>query len=926
MLTRAFSELRWRRPRSLGAVLAGVLVGLGGLALASPARAAPPSQGSPNDELVPPELVEGPDVFVYPEQLLEREDPPEGQISLEYVVGTDGATKDIVVLESPDPALDPIAVELVAGMRFRPATYEGEPVEVKLALAFEVEAPAAPEPAEAEGDVDPATDEGADEGEVGEGEAGEDVDAGPIRIRGRVREAGYRTPIEGATVLAVPAGELPVGEIRGTLYEEPAEPAWTFQTVTDAEGNYALRGVPEGKVRLIILASGYVRSDRVVELKPDKQLEINVWPRRESTNPYRTEVVTEREPMPEVVERNLNLEEVQKIPGTQGDALKAVLTFPGVARAPFGSGQLAIRGAAPEDSAVFLGYHEIPLLYHFGGLRSVFASEILAQIDFIPGNFDSRYGDAIGGIVNVQPRTARRDGYHGFLDVNAFDSGFLVEGPIGKGSFAVAGRRSYIDFLLTNVIPDDSGINFTVAPRYFDYQVLFDYPVSGGELSVRTFGSSDKLKLVLSGANDDDEAEEDLRNAIETSQYFSRVDLVYRKTLGEWDFLVTPSYRPFITEISIGGILDLDVRTDAITTRTEISRQISKRLRWRVGSEINASLFEIDVTAPPFGGGLNESDALRRTVEGLIFRGALYSTATWGIGPKQRLVLYPGVRAEYFAANGQVAVDPRLRGIYKLTEEAALKAAVGLYSQGIQQPVQLDSAFGNPRLGVQRSFHTSLGFAYDLPWDSFIELTGFYKELWNLVSPSTELVERPDGGLGPENYANTGTGRIYGLELLLRKNLSDNLFGWVSYTLSRSTRIDAPGSDRELFNFDQTHILTIIASYKFPRGWQFGARFRLVSGNPSTPISDGVYDAQSGLFFPIEGPINGDRLPAFHQLDLRLDKTWVLPILQVGVYVDVQNVYNRQNPEFINYAYDYQSFNTVNSLPIIPSIGFRVDL
>ena len=86
-------------------------------------------------------------------------------------------------------------------------------------------------------------------------------------------------------------------------------------------------------------------------------------------------------------------------------------------------------------------------------------------------------------------------------------------------------------------------------------------------------------------------------------------------------------------------------------------------------------------------------------------------------------------------------------------------------------------------------------------------------------------------------------------------------------------------------------------------------------------------DQQEIAYLPrIEGPINGDRLRMFHQLDLRIDKTWVLPIMQLTLYVDVQNVYNRQNSEFINYAYDYQSFSTINSLPIIPSIGFRVEL
>jgi hypothetical protein len=92
--------------------------------------------------------------------------------------------------------------------------------------------------------------------------------------------------------------------------------------------------------------------------------------------------------------------------------------------------------------------------------------------------------------------------------------------------------------------------------------------------------------------------------------------------------------------------------------------------------------------------------------------------------------------------------------------------------------------------------HASLALAQDLPWESYVELTGYYKELWRLISPSSELVVRDDGDLRPESFANTGAGRIYGMELLLRKNLSDNLFGWVSYTLSRSTRVDAPGQPR----------------------------------------------------------------------------------------------------------------------------------
>ncbi|MFV8752191.1 TonB-dependent receptor domain-containing protein [Nannocystaceae bacterium ST9] len=882
-------------------------------------HAAPPEPVEVPDELVPPELLE-PVTFTYPAALLERDPPPGGRISVQYVVGIDGVPKELELLESPDPELDALGLEVVGALRYRPATYQGEPVEVVLSIGFDVVPPTPeveePEP-EVETDVETETDV----------EPEPESDQGPVRIRGRLREAGLRSAIEGASVIAIPAGNLPVGPIRTTLYEEPSEPAWTVEARSEAEGRFALRGVPEGKVRLIVIAPGYERTEQVVELKPGRELELNLWPRRLPSNPYQTVVTSDREPMPEVVERTLSVEEIKQVPGSQGDALKAIQNFPGVARAPFGSGLLAIRGAAPEDSAIIFGYHEIPILYHFGGIRSVFATEILAQVDFIPGNFDSRYGDAIGGVVNVQPRKGRRDGYHGFIDTNLFDTGVLVEGPVGKGSLILAGRRSYIDFLLPRVIPPDAGLNFTVAPRYWDYQAIFDYPVSEGELSIRAFGSDDRTKLVFSGANDDPDAVDEVRDSVETKQWFHRVDMVYRKQLGPWELLVTPAYRRSKTELSIFDVLDLDVVTDDVTARAELSQQIAAKLRWRIGTELTTTRFAIDVTAPQSttgGSGPAASSAVSRSVTDTLFRGALYSTMTIGIG--ERVLLYPGVRFEWYAAPlERAALDPRLRMSARLTATTTLKAALGLYTQGIQQPVQFDSTFGNPRLGLQRSVHASLGVAQKLPGEVSLELTGFYKELWDLVVPSSDLVERPDGEVGPESFANRGSGHIYGSELLLRKNLTRSLFGWVSYTLSRSQRSLGPGEPQSLFDFDQTHILTIVGSYRMPRGWQFGVRFRLVSGNPRTPITDGVYDASSDGFLALQGPLNGARLPAFHQLDLRLDKTWTWPVLRFSVYVDVQNVYNRQNVEFLNFGYDFRTTATVNSLPILPALGLRAE-
>src|SRR5207253_107198 len=73
----------------------------------------------------------------------------------------------------------------------------------------------------------------------------------------------------------------------------------------------------------------------------------------------------------EISRQTLSTEELAKMPGTMGDALRAVENLPGVARAPFNSGLIIVRGGKPTDSRVFLAGSEVPQLYHFGGFTSV---------------------------------------------------------------------------------------------------------------------------------------------------------------------------------------------------------------------------------------------------------------------------------------------------------------------------------------------------------------------------------------------------------------------------------------------------------------------------------------------------------------------------------------------------------------------------
>ncbi len=871
------------------------------------------------EQLVQP-VLQNSATIEYPPGLLDGPEPPGGEVVVKFTVGTDGVPKELSVERGVHVTLDALAVEAVSTLRYTPGQWKGKPVEVVLRIGLTIEAPA-PEPA---APPDPessrATQKGPDEGV--EYEPDEPEPNLPVRIRGQILQAGVRTAVQGASVLALPAPPgSRAGRIKKKVYEPPTAPAWEIQATTGERGEFELKGVPDGLVRLVILTQGFERLEYIEDVRPGEELSVRYYQTRMSTNPYRTVVRTNREQREEVTRRSISVEEINALPGSQGDALKSIQNFPGVARAPFGAGLLLVRGAAPDDSAVFLGYHEIPQLFHFGGLTSVFNSDILTQIDFIPGNFDSRYGDAIGGVINVSPRKGKRDGYHGYVDSDLFDTGALVEGPVGKGSFILGVRRSYIDLVLGVALPKDAGLEATIAPRYWDYQALFDYPLDGGDISVRVFGSDDRTKLVFTGET---ENEDDTRNRFETTVYFHRVDLAYRTKKGPWEFLVAPSYRHDFASLALGDLFRFKFTTNAFFGRAEASRWLTKRHGFRIGADIIAGQAHIDAQAPPIptdeGGTSNE---FRQSDTFVPFAWpSLYTT--WTIGLGERFTLYPGTRIQLYSAPlNRTAIDPRLRAAWNVADRTTLKAGAGLYSQA-PNVAEWNDTWGNPNLAPERSFHASVGIAQGFDHQIRLEVTGFAKYLWDMAEASKKLITTDDGTIGPETFANTGTGRIYGAELLLRKDLARDLFGWVSYTLMRSERKADSGEPYVLFDFDQTHILTLIAVYKLPKHWQIGARFRLVSGNPDTPVIGATYDAAGDFYIPITGSKNSDRLPMFHQLDFRIDKTWVYRRLTFTAYLDIQNVYNQQNAEFTNHSFDYREKSIIPGLPIIPSVGLKV--
>ncbi len=875
-------------------------------AIAPPAKAQQPPPEAPPAEVKArieyPKLVK----FVpaeYPEAA--RKERREGVVLLRVDIDEAGKVVKAEVVRPLYPDLDAAAVAAVQQFEFTPAMLDGKPVRVTVPLSYPFRLKTAREEQKRE-EAPPETPEEPVS-------PGAEVSPPPPRsypgsISGRIWQRGRRTGVPDATVIAASTEEIPgEGRVQKRAYGTE-------------DGRFVVKNLPAGTYELIVEAPGFFVQRQTVTVK-DGAVDAEFFLRATGEPVYVT-IITGRSIPREVTRYAVSLDEILNIPGTQGDALRSIQNMPGVARAPFGLGLIVVRGSAPRDTRVFFEGFEIPQLFHFFGLTSVVNSDLLSKIEFVPGNFSARYGRALGGIIDVGIRKAKRDGWHGYLDVDLWDTSLLIEGPVGQGGIALSLRRSYIDTFL-RLIPA-----VEVAPIYYDYQVMFDHPLAGGDFKVMVFGSDDRILFLE-------------KNETPFITQFHKFTLQYRRRFGENRLFATAALGLFnLGFLNEDQTFRVNLDTQQSEWRLEWLHTFSPRVQMLAGFDGNASrgIFSL---ATRFGGNREDQDQSdlenpfgdkKVRFDGVILAQSFFAEANWR--PDRRWNLIPGLRADFLrVGETDVAMlDPRLTVRYAvLPEKVSLTAAAGLYSQEMEIQEVYQKFFGNPYLTHNKSLHASAG-ANVKPFPSLtIDGAFFYKYLWDLVTASDRVVVR-DGEQVRENLANQGLGRVVGIELLVKKD-SDALcppglgmtkcFGWLSYTLSRSERKENDTIDWHVFTFDQTHILTALFSGQWRNGWQVGFRFRLSTGIPLTPYVGGIYDSDSNRYIGVQGALNSERLPLFHQLDLRVDKKIEFLRWSLTFYLDVQNVYYNKATEWIDYNYNYTKRRTIAGLPIFPSFGIK---
>ncbi len=699
------------------------------------------------------------------------------------------------------------------------------------------------------------------------------------------------------------------------------------ETTTDAEGRFTLAA----SGALIVLADGF----EPATVQPRRRLTIELAPADGEV----IEIVGKAPEETRPPEYRLTADEIRSLPGAMNDALRAVAILPAAARIPFSFGGLVLRGMSPRDSSVFIDGVEIPIAFHFGGLSAVFPTSLLEHVKVVPSGFDVSLGRTQGGAIEIVTRQPRGDALRVGGEVSLLHSAVNVEGPAWFGGAFLGGlRRSYLDTLLRPFVDRN-----TPLPSYLDGQLRGVWgTIPTGQLTTYVLGSLDRV------ANSDDAAapnDPEAEGQISASLGFVRAGAHYRRRAGKALWQAAPFVGTNILSIyakDYGG--------------GQVADEVTLRRRWYQGGARGEWLRDdpggflragVDV-AGGFLGRVETDAALEDGEEDLpLPRNTVLwaDAALWAEARRHwrgdRYSLRPGVRLDRFGLGNQTALDLRLNAHATLTDATTLRASVGRFHQP-PSPAHFDQFTDN--LEAQSSYVDQSSLALEWRPEPGLQagVTGFWHEgrktlvdadagsgsgdslPSNMDITFKELFEEQFGDYG--NQANLGGQRSYGVELSLRYN-GPRVRALANYTWARSLRRYLV-PDRALvpYALDQPLRFNLVVATT-ARKWNVGVRFSSTSGNPTHAYPEGTL-IDAAHEDPGQAPLI--RLPAFWQVDVRIDRSWRKPWGTVSLFLDVLNATNHRNVEARSNSYLYNpneddeprwGYDDTLGLPIVPTIG-----
>ena len=718
------------------------------------------------------------------------------------------------------------------------------------------------------------------------------------RIKGTVIDKASRQPLEFINVLVLGLG-------RGG--------------VTDAEGHFNIGEVPPGIYRLQASAVGYKTILTPEYIVSTKDLTIQIETEENLTELEGVTVTASpfrRDPESPVGLRIIGLQEIEKSPGANRDISRIVQSYPGVAFSPAGyRNDLIVRGGSPSENRFYLDGVEIPNINHFstqgasGGPVGIINADLIREVNFYTGAFPTDRGNAMSSVLDFKLRDGDMERNSLKATLGASEVSLSSNGHIGKKtSYLVSVRQSYLQFLF-----DMLGLPFlpTFTDAQFKLKTRFN---ANNELTILGLGGIDNMKL--NTKLDGEKAEYILSYLPKIQQETFTLGAVYRHYAGIHVQSVVVSHS-YLNNRNTKYLNNDESSADNLFLKL---RSVEQETKFRIENTSTFGNWKIN-----FGANLDYSQYTNTTFQRVyIDEGRTFDYHTylgmwrWGIfgtinyaTTDERFTASLGVRtdANNFSSGMKGMGDqlsPRLSLSYRLTDGLYLSGNAGLYYQlppytglGFKDN---NGAWVNKYLRYMSVSQESLGLSWH-PGNTFeLSAEGFYKQYDKIpfsIADGIPLACKGNdyGVIGNEALSSTAQGRAYGIEILMKWLIAKKLNLASSFTLFKSEYRNNKQSEYIASAWDNRYIFNMSGTYNFPHNWSLGMKISCIGGAPYTPYDVEksslvtAWNAQGRPYYDYT-KYNTGRLPAFGQLDVRVDKTFYLKRCMLGFYIDLQNVTN----------------------------------
>ena len=720
----------------------------------------------------------------------------------------------------------------------------------------------------------------------------------------------------------------PVHQVKGTVIDKSSRQPLEFINVmivglnkggvTNAEGKFSIGQVPPGIYRLQASAIGYKTVTTPEYILSTRDLHIQIEMEENQTelegvtvtaSPFRRDIESP------VSLRIIGLQEIEKSPGANRDISRIVQSYPGVAFSPIGyRNDLIVRGGSPSENRFYLDGVEIPNINHFstqgasGGPVGILNADLIREVNFYTGAFPTDKGNALSSVLDFKLRDGDMERNSLKATLGASEVSLASNGHLGKKtSYLVSVRQSYLQFLF-----DMLGLPFlpTFTDAQFKLKTRFD---ARNELTVLGLGGIDKMKLNTKA--DDEDNEYILSYLPKIQQETFTLGAVYRHYAGahvqsvvaSHSYLNNRNTKYQQNDESDPDRLMLRLRSTEQNTQLRLENSSSFR-NWKVtvGTSLDYSQYSNTTFQKVYTDRAQTFDY--HTYLG-IMRWGLFGTVNY-TSIDERFTASLGLRADannYSAAMKDLSdqLSPRLSLSYQLTEHWSLSGNAGLY---YQLPPYTALGFKNnnglyANKYALRYMQVSQG-SVGLNWrkgDTFeVSVEGFYKDYDKIplsVADGIPLTCKGNdyGVIGNELLTSTAQGRSYGAELLLKWLVAKKLNLASSFTLFKSEYRTDKESEYIASAWDNRFIFNLRGTYNLPRHWSVGMKVSCIGGAPYTPYDADksslvtAWNAQGKPYYDYTR-YNEERLSAFTQVDIRIDKTFYLKRCMLGFYIDLQNI------------------------------------